>query len=216
MDTLRSIGTSADELKQKIFDLGSLAKETSYHFQEFTKQKSNAINHSLDNQKTKEELATSSEWTHQYDTNLIQSLQNQADLLEAAILEKREKLKNAEHVLEKLKKNVHQAKLEYAKTENAVVEQRRRFELFLGLRFGKVFPGEIRFFFNHIDPANPAKEFQFSIRTEGRINRIVDCDPDVGDRYKPLEEKLREGRLSITQVVCEMRYVFKSLLVTSS
>jgi hypothetical protein len=33
MDTLRSIGTSADELKQKIFDLGSLAKETSYHFQ---------------------------------------------------------------------------------------------------------------------------------------------------------------------------------------
>lgn len=214
MDTFRSIGVHADELTQCILNRGAKTRETAARVEECVKHRLEESKSIEERLKTKESLAATSNWTHHYDSKLTRRLEREASLLEAALKQEEEKYEKAQEQLHDMEAAGNQKTLDHAELEKSVIENRRRYELFLGLRFGKVKPGEIRFFFNHVDVKDPSKEFAFSIRSERRTNRIVDCCPEVGERCEKVSEKLSAGRLTIPQVVCEMRAIFKAMTVS--
>ncbi|KAL3700539.1 hypothetical protein R1sor_018561 [Riccia sorocarpa] len=69
----------------------------------------------------------------------------------------------------------------------------------------------VKFIFTNIDPANPEREFSFSIHHDKAANKfsMVDCDPPI-ERSGPLLDSLNSSN-ELSQFVRSMRWEFVSL-----
>jgi len=85
----------------------------------------------------------------------------------------------------------------------------------LGLVIAREAPKTARMTFTLLDPAEPTREFSFSLGLdEASEYRVVGCDPelpDLGERVARLNEE-GDSKVALTAFVCGMRRAFQSTL----